>query len=320
MKTETKKTAIVILNWNGWQDTIECLHSLLEMNTQNFCVFIIDNNSSDESIKRISSFISEYHLQSRFFVFPQPENLGFAKGSNVGIKYALKNDFEFIWLLNNDTIVEKNTLDELLLFFYNYSAYSITTPCINYYSDRNKIWNCGGKISQLGYRKYFFAEKQESILPNKKYVTITFVTNCASFFRKSYFENNGLLTEKFFFGEEDFEMCLRAKKDKIKISCVLTTKIYHKVSKSITKISSSDHLGKSYIHYLNRFVNMKLYFGAMPIFYIFVIVYTPYVFILLLLKHKHNPIKIIYLLFNVIKKSVILNSVNKEEFQKVLDK
>jgi GT2 family glycosyltransferase len=318
MKIEHKSTAVVLLNWNGWEDTIECLCSLLEMTTQDFCVFIIDNNSSDASVKHISSFISEYQLQSRFLLLPQTENLGFGKGSNVGIKLALENNFDFIWLLNNDTVVEKNTLEELLLFFYNHSDYSITTPCINYYFNRDKIWNCGGKISQLGYRKYLWAGKQESILPNKDFIKISFVTNCASFFRKDYFEKNGLLTENFFFGEEDFEMCLRAKKNKIKISCVLTAKIYHKVSISIKKISDSNHLKKIYIHYLNRYVDMKLYFNAVPIFYLYVISYTPYVFFLLL-KQGHNPAKIISLLLKVIRKSIILNSVGKEDFQKILD-
>lgn len=315
MKIEHKSTAIVILNWNGWEDTIECLSSLLKMTTQDFCVFIIDNNSSDESIKQISSFISEYHLQSRFFLLPQTENSGFAKGSNAGIKLALENDFDFIWLLNNDTTVEKNTIDELLLFFNTHSDYSIITPCINYYFNKDKIWNCGGKISQLGYRKYFFAGKRESILPDKNFINITFVTNCASFFRKSYFEKNGLLTEKFFFGEEDFEMCLRAKKNKIKISCVLTAKIYHKVSVSVKKISDSNRLKRTYIYYLNRYVNMKLYFNAMPVFYLYVAVYTPYVFFLLL-SQGHNPVRLIALLANIIRRSVTLNSVGKEEFQK----
>jgi GT2 family glycosyltransferase len=312
------KTGVITLNWNGWQDTIECLNSLLEMDTQDFCVFIVDNNSSDESVEKIISFISNRGLENRFYLIQQTENLGFARGSNAGIKLALECNFEFVWLLNNDTIVERNTLSELLSFFDKHSSYSIITPAINYHSKKEIIWNCGGKISQLGYRKYFFAGEQESNLPEKEFLDISFITNCASLFRKSYFEKYGLLTEKFFFGEEDFEMCLRAKKEKIKIACVLTTKIYHKVSSSITKISPSDDLKKIHIHYLNRLIDMKIYFNAMPFFLAFILIHGSYVFFLLL-KKGNNPAKILSLLMSIISKSFILNSVDKEDFMKIME-
>jgi GT2 family glycosyltransferase len=311
MNIQTKKTAIIILNWNSYSDTIECLNSLLRMDTQDFCVFIIDNNSSDESLQYITRYIDSMKASERIFLFPQKANLGFAKGSNVGIKIAIENGFEFIWLLNNDTVVEKNTLSQMLLFFYRYSQYSIVTSCIHYYSQKHIIWNCGGKISRLGYRKYFFNGKNESVLPQKEYISISFVTNCSSFFRRSYFENCGLLTERFFFGEEDFEMCLRAKRKHIKIACILTTKIYHKVGTSVNKVSSSLH--KILIYYLNRFVDMKIYFHNQVLFLLFIMLYTLYIFICLL-KLKYKLKSIITFLYVLIKKSLVLKTVEQSEF------
>ena len=110
------KISIVILNWNGFADTIDCLISLSKCTYSNFDVILIDNNSNDESVSIIKKWLTETRFQNLIFI-ENEENYGFAKGNNIGIDIALKNNSDFILLLNNDTVVESDFLIELLNFY-----------------------------------------------------------------------------------------------------------------------------------------------------------------------------------------------------------
>ncbi|MCE5214153.1 MAG: glycosyltransferase, partial [Methanobacterium sp.] len=104
---ETPKVTIVIVNWNGWEDTIECLKSLYHVNYTNFNIIIVDNHSQDDSVKKIKDYIENKKL----ILIVNDENYGFAEGNNIGIRYAQKNfNPDYILLLNNDTIVDKEFL------------------------------------------------------------------------------------------------------------------------------------------------------------------------------------------------------------------
>ncbi len=152
MKKYFPNVTIIILNWNGWKDTIECLESIYQINYSNYQVILVDNASSDDSIERVkeyckgklqvkSEFFNYTHKPINFYNFSENEfklfneiigngkvtfpssiiiiendsNYGFAGGNNIGIKFALKNfKSDYILLLNNDTVVETNFLAELV--------------------------------------------------------------------------------------------------------------------------------------------------------------------------------------------------------------
>lgn len=145
------KVYIVILNWKGWRDTIECLESVLRLDYENFVVIVCDNNSGDGSLEKIQSWANGHLLATcsnrelrsfsfppipkplparvvnpgehltfsgcseRLFLIQTGSNLGFAAGNNVGLRMALESgDLEFAWLLNNDTVVHPNALRSLV--------------------------------------------------------------------------------------------------------------------------------------------------------------------------------------------------------------
>ena len=162
-----KKVYIILLNYNGWKDTIECLESILKNNYDNYQIIVVDNDSPNKSMGYIINWaegkqevvydensqlkhLSQPHEQKPLnYVFytkeealkggvrdkelklnnpiifiQSDENGGFAAGNNVGIKYALaKDDFEYIWLLNNDTVIENNTLSKFVKSFANHMFY-----------------------------------------------------------------------------------------------------------------------------------------------------------------------------------------------------
>lgn len=262
-------TAIIILNWNGHKDTIECLQSLYA-STSDFFAIVMDNGSTDSSPDSISTFLAENGIATRrvaagdrLRTMPQPrecvlclskENLGFAKGNNEALRLLSGVMPEKALLLNNDTIVEPDFLDVLDGFSANHPDVQVLTPMICYASNRNMVWNCGGRLS-LGMRKYYFAKERVESVGRRESIPITFVTGCALYFdTKILLEDGGLFTERFFFGEEDFNFCLRMKKERRAMACVPRSKIYHKVSASTANKSNA---GKIYIHYLNRFIDMR---------------------------------------------------------------
>lgn len=341
------KVAIIVLNWNGWKDTIECLESVFRSNYSDFQIIVVDNGSADESVARIKEYIEgkglgfliyklsnsakqaifgeEYKnkaldtlAKSESYKPPvlilSSENLGFAKGNNVGIEYAIKNGFQYVMLLNNDTILTSSLLGQMVSFMEENHDVEVSVPCIYYYWDQDKIWNCGGKLLPFGGRKYYTSKKVcDRALT---YINVSFVTGCALLVRSSVFRNFGLLSEEFFFGEEDYEFSIRMRKNKVKMGCVLGTKMYHKVGSSAKKLTGQK-LKLAFIHHLNRLVHLKKYYprNVWLIFRFFAILY---IFSMLIVRYKINfKVNMIYIK-KLIKYSGTLNKVDKETFDTIL--
>lgn len=247
-------TAIIILNWNGADDTIACLQSLSKAEGE-FVVYVVDNGSSDDSLTRIQAWI-DIHEEVSVQLVPLDKNYGFARGNNKGLEVARKSNPESYLLLNNDTEVCSDFLVRLDSFSKKYPKYRVLTPKINFFYDKQRIWNCGGKLS-FGFRKYYYAGESESAVRETEYIPISFITGCSLFFYPELLDEKGhLLTERFFFGEEDFEFSLRMKALGVSMACVLDSLIFHKVSASGNKMNS---FGKLYMHYLNRFIDVRLH-------------------------------------------------------------
>ncbi len=247
-------TAIIILNWNGADDTLACLDSLLKAEGD-FRVYVVDNGSTDDSLQRIRAWLDAHDGFDAQLV-PLDKNYGFARGNNMGLEVARENAPDSYLLLNNDTEVRPDFLTRLNAFSTKHPECRVLTPKINFYYDKLKIWNCGGKLS-FGFRKYYYAGQPNSAVKEADYIPISFVTGCALFFYPELLDEEGhLLTERFFFGEEDFEFSLRMKKQSVSMACVLDSLIYHKVGASGDKM---DGTGKIYLHYLNRFIDVRIH-------------------------------------------------------------
>ncbi len=350
------KVAIIILNWNGWEDTIECLESLYQSNYLNYNVILVDNGSDDESIRRIKEYCEgKTKVESKFFKYDSTnkpieiielrrrdietdnlitdkdflnnvnsktltlilneENLGFAKGNNVGIKYALKYNFDYIMLLNNDTVVsQKSFLNEMISFMEENKNIGVSVPCICYYDQPNNIWNCGGKLLPFGWRRYFTS--QNLLNSERKYIDVSFITGCALLIRKSVLERFGLLTEDFFFGEEDYELSIRMKKNKVNMACVLDAKIYHKVSSSVKKLGD-EKLNFTFIHHLNRLVHLKRYYSRF-LWELFRIGALLYIFFMLRIRYRISYKDLFKYIKRLIEYSNVLSGVDKENFERIL--
>lgn len=251
-------TAIIILNWNGADDTLACLDSLAKAEGD-FCIYVVDNGSTDNSLARIQAWM-DGHAEVEVRLVPLDANYGFARGNNKGLEVARLDTPDSFLLLNNDTEVCPDFLVQLESFSRKHPECRVLTPKINFFYDKQKVWNCGGKLS-FGFRKYYYAGQPHSAVRETEYIPISFITGCALYFYPELLDEQGhLLTERFFFGEEDFEFSLRMKEQGISMACVIDSLIYHKVGATVGKTPG---VSKYYMHYLNRSIDVRLHFSSL---------------------------------------------------------
>lgn len=312
MNKHYPKVYILILNYNGWKDTIECLESVFRNSYPNYQVVVIDNGSPNGSMEKIKGWANGeqevlcpdsshplYHLSHPFIKKPIPyvyytreeaenggnpelekdllgdledkrpnihslprpqigtstyypltfiqtgDNLGFAGGNNVGIRYALaKGDCDYVLLLNNDTVADNDFLEPMIRFATDDTECGIAGPTVLYY-DMAHIINCaGGKINfWKGSSPHFRVGEvyDEECSYEKK---VNFKEGSCLLIKKEVLETIGLFDESYFLYYEDADFCVRAAAD-YGIVYVSRSKIWHKVS------ATSDALDST----------IKIYFG-----------------------------------------------------------
>jgi hypothetical protein len=229
---------IIILNWNGYKDTIECLKSLLKIDYKNYKIILIDNASTNDSVKEIKSKFPNIKLLENL------KNLGFSGGCNVGIRYALKHDADYILLLNNDTVVSKNFLSELVSVGETDEKIGILSPFI-YLADKPEvIWSSG---LNFNFRNSWpFIDKNKSKIDRGQFKNnrkVEFLTGCSMLIKKSVIDKIGLYKEEYFLYIEDMDYSLMAVKNDFSLYAIPSSKVWHKIGKS------SDLIGKENVRY-----------------------------------------------------------------------
>jgi len=329
-----KKLAIIIINWNGWKDTVECLESIFNSTWRHFSVIVIDNGSKDNSLHQITSWarsrfeikrynLSDIETKNINFEYNYPiilikseENQGFARGCNIGIKYAINAGFRRALLLNNDTIVKPDCLEILDDFSNNNPEFPVLTPLINYYDRHEIVWCFGGKLTFTGRRYFNYGNKHQNKI-RKKYKQVTFISGCALYANIDIFKQFGLLTEKFFFGEEDYHFSYVMKKNNVKMAAVASAVIFHKIGASHIKILDQLKLPYKFIGYLNRFIDKKLFCKSFIYWKFWRFLNIIYITPKLILVDRYSFKKVLYFIKLLIQYSNNQNKVNKDLFFKI---
>jgi GT2 family glycosyltransferase len=241
------------------------------------------------------------------------ENLGFAIANNIATRFALYNGAEEVLLLNNDTIVTPAFLKNLLDFSKSNPDYVALTPLICLAEPRDIIWNCGGRITWFGNRRYFFAGQNISKVPDIKYSDITFITGCALYYKPMI---TGLLSEQFFFGEEDFEFSLRLRQKKLKMACVYNSVIHHKVGNSINKTAKVS-FNAIFLQYVSRLIDHKNYY-IFPFRWLIMVMNSTYGFYLTFILYKYGFLKSIKFWFRICLYVIKHDKISKNDFINIM--
>jgi GT2 family glycosyltransferase len=235
-----KNIAIIVLNWKQPQLTVDTVESLLKINHKkfNFKIIVIDNGSTDDSVEM---FRKKYQKNELIKILDTQKNLGYVGGNNFGIKYALKHNYDYVLLLNNDVIVDNDFLTNLLKPALKNNSFGILGPKIyfapghEFHKDRyskdevgNVIWAVGGQMdwnnilgSNIGVDEVDHGQFE------KMTTDLDFISGCCMLVRKEVFEKIGLLDQDYFMYLEDVDFCQRAKKAGYKLTYIPSSKIWH---------------------------------------------------------------------------------------------
>jgi GT2 family glycosyltransferase len=236
------KISIIILNWNGIKDTLECLESVYKIDYQNFDVVVVDNGSRDDEGARIKEAFP------RVTLIANEKNLGFAEGNNVAIRHLLKTDTEYVLLLNNDTAVDPLILREFLSAAMTCPDAGIYGAKIYFYAKPDRIWHLGGRwnMTEGGFQDIGMGEIDDGVRYSRM-EEIDYVNGCALLFSRHVPESIGLLDADFFAYYEEIDWCFRAKRHGFRPLFVPKAKVWHKVS-----LSSGGAGSPLYYYYMSR--------------------------------------------------------------------
>jgi len=265
------KVSIIILNWNGWKDTIECLESLYQITYPNYEVIVVDNGSEDESIEKIKEYCEgKIEVESKFFeyspenkpiknieytreeaeagsgkekeienvpsnkkliIIKNEKNYGFAGGANIGMSYALKAlNTDYILLLNNDTVVDKKFLEELVKVAEGDEKIGFVGCKILY--PNGEIQDTGAFIKP--YIPYGVGVKNKVINTIKE---VDYISGASLLVKREVIIKVGFMDEEFFpayFEETDW--CIRSKKEGYKIIYNPKAIVIHYLSATAKKL------------------------------------------------------------------------------------
>ena len=228
---------IILLNYNGESDTLECLESLRLSDYSNYKIILVDNGSDDadaflEKIRKDFSNVKTIALET---------NTGFSGGNNAGIRYALKESADYVCLLNNDTTVAPDFLSRLVEAGESDKAIGIVGAKI-YFSGSNRIWYNGATFSWFGGGNHRDEHTGDKIRPTD------YVTGCVLLIKAGVVNHIGLLYEPFFLYYEDVDWSLRVRKAGYKLAIANASHVWHKVSQTTKKLGNPRI---QYYHYRN---------------------------------------------------------------------
>lgn len=293
------QVCIIILNWNNWRDTVKCLESVFQIEYPEYGVIIVDNGSEDDSIyeikryyqgdvntkhndykkslklieieekdlKTVSPTISDFNqyksspLDEKLVIIKNSRNYGFTKGNNIGIEFVFqKFDSDYILLLNNDTIVDKYFLNELVLVGESAGDIGFIGPKIYFYEYAGKL--CDNIIQYAGGKQNLWIFEPDPIGYGEidqgqydKNMNVDFISGSCMLAKTTMIREIGLMDEEFFSYREENDWCIRAKKKGWRTFFAYKAVIWHKGQGS----TKNRDLKPFILYYMtkNRFLFMK---------------------------------------------------------------
>jgi GT2 family glycosyltransferase len=245
--------AIILVNWNGIQFSIACLHSLRKLDFPDFEIFLVDNASDNQEGEELKAGFPEITL------IQSSTNAGFAGGNNLGIRKALESGYNYFMLLNNDTVVAPDFLHVMMSQFEKSPILGVVQPLIYWMKDRNQIWNAGGKWNPTLGRAISLLELKNEKKGGSRIQKIDWATGCCMLIKRETILQVGLLNEQFFAYFEDVEWSLRVREKGFEIALAPKAFIYHEAGASSKKDHEEGTLSPRvfYYHVRNQFLLIR---------------------------------------------------------------
>jgi hypothetical protein len=282
-------SAIIVLTWNSFEDTISCLQSVLTTSSTNAQVIVCDNASTDGSWQRFLDWANDSGRQYRTYnrsssesggkpddpglIFIQTgTNLGFAGGNNVGLRYALNRGHQYFWLLSNDTMVNRHSLPALIERTQQDTRIGMCGSTLIYFHDQCKVQALGGSVfdfssgvgTHIGIgesldQDVYATNKPSGLAKRQKYVeeSMDYVVGASMLVTREFIEAIGLMEESYFLFFEEIDWAMRGK-EKFKLGWAPDSIVIHKEGGSI----GSSHIDRPSRTALTYMARNRLKFAA----------------------------------------------------------
>ena len=265
MSLSEPRVSIIILNWNSYEVTLDCLLSLRKIDYSNFEVVLVDNGSIDESPGKLLENVPEIRL------IRNATNLGFAGGCNVGMRDVLRRRTDYLLLLNNDTIVAPDFLSQLVRVAESDEKIGAASPKILFFDRPGRLNYAGGEHRLWRLFPEVFGLRQLDDGRYDKLQEVSFLTGCAFLIKAEVVRKIGVLEEIYFHFYEDIEWSLAGTEGWIQnILCSFRRKIWHKEHYVTDKNQGNGfiefNLARANMIFARKHVPLKLWPFKMPFF------------------------------------------------------
>lgn len=236
------KVAIIVLSWNSREYIGECLQSLQKLKLQKNLVtetILVEGGSTDGSLE----FLQKNYPQHKTLI--ENKNLGYAGGNNVGLRYALDNKFDFVWIVNPDIFVDPNSLNEAVKVMVSQSKIGVVAskvyfaPGYEFHKDRytakdqgKVIWYAGGENDWDNVFAKHYGINEIDRGQFDKEIEIGFATGSSMLIRCEALRTVGIIDEKYFLYYEENDLCQRIKRAGWKLIYAPKSKVWHQVGQA----------------------------------------------------------------------------------------
>lgn len=223
------RVASVVLNFNGLEDTVKCLRSLMPLAADGCDVILVDNGSAiDPAGPALDVLPDLTYLRNT-------QNLGYAGGNNTGIRWALERGADFVLVLNNDTVVAPSIVDDLLAVFAADDRLGIVGPVVNFMDEPDVVMTDGVAFNPGPGTEFFKRIIVPPVSEHPSAVPVDIVNGCCMMIRSDVFHRAGLFDEQFFIVHEESDLCLRAGRAGFGCAVLSRTLVWHKGSSAFER-------------------------------------------------------------------------------------
>ncbi len=271
------KTHIILINYSNWQDTIECLESFKQINNCNFEIILVEVCDLNNSVESLRKYLINYKIKVEFIKLDI--NNGFAYANNQAIKFIkTQNNAEYIWILNNDTVIKENTLSSLLDFYKQKSEYAnvgFVGSKILEYSKPDTIQTVGGTFNpKTGYSKLIGKNEKDQGQYDNVELKPDYIMGASMFFHKSLVDEIGFMPEGYFLYYEDIDWSITAlKMGFVNYTCTESVVLHkqgastaNKYGENNTNLSTRKYMYSSYLKFYKKHYKNQLYIAYLILF------------------------------------------------------
>lgn len=221
------EVAVVILAYNNYADTEECLRSVLMLDYPALTVWLVDNGSQDGTAERVTAAFPDVRIVLT------GRNLGVAGGFNAGIRPALQAGAAYVFILNNDTVVEPDLIRVLVKEAQAHAKAGVLMPKILYYAARDRIWSVGARYRRFPPTIVMLGLDRSDGPAYNTPRSLAYAPTCGLLISREVFVRVGLLDDGYFFFYDDWDYSLRVREAGYTIIYIPQARFYHKVSRTI---------------------------------------------------------------------------------------